>query len=137
MRKRWVWIGVAATALILAVFALLPREPDGLDFIRKYRPKQERLVAYEWTSMPSGPRVYFWHREFDFVEIPKELYKELETDFESNARYKLHPYISWRNANRDVDSENQMLLVSLRSDPPWLIQKWQALTDWFSPPATK
>ncbi|MBC8066130.1 MAG: hypothetical protein H7Y17_14960 [Chlorobia bacterium] len=79
MRKRWVWIGVAATALILAVFALLPRQPDGLDFIRKYGPQSERYEEEPaWMNLdPRRSGQGTWSKVFKFQDIPPSLASEM------------------------------------------------------------
>ncbi|MBC8066133.1 MAG: hypothetical protein H7Y17_14975 [Chlorobia bacterium] len=115
MRKRWVWIGVAATALILAVFAFLPREPDGLDFIRKYRPRSERLTSSEWRR-PA------WRREFAFEVFDPELGPNLEI---LNTLEKERYAYAWLPDS--VPTKIWTLRVYLKDEPPWLVQQWQNL----------
>ncbi|MBC8066129.1 MAG: hypothetical protein H7Y17_14955 [Chlorobia bacterium] len=81
MRKRWVWIGVAATALILAVFALLTPS-DGLDFIRSYGPKREYLTKGPNHGVDNFRRITFgdnWTRTFEFEKVPAQLKTELQS----------------------------------------------------------
>ncbi|MBC8063930.1 MAG: hypothetical protein H7Y17_03810 [Chlorobia bacterium] len=129
MRKRWLWIGVAATVLILAVFALIPPGPDGLDFIRKYGPKSERLTSSVWFA--AGRSTTSWQREFVFDAYPVDLQRELGPIWiRSGARKKERYVHSWSGPPPDnAPLRIWTLTVYLKKDPPWLLQQWFALSN--------
>ncbi|MBC8064894.1 MAG: hypothetical protein H7Y17_08700 [Chlorobia bacterium] len=135
MRKRWVWIGIAATALILAVFALIPRQPDGLDFIRKYRPKIERLVETP-KGTPLGGTGASWRQDFEFEKVPVALRRELEEWCGDRFRHGDDTaYFDCGQSRYRVEIDGEM--VRVRVAPSWLNRQWYALTNRISPPATK
>ncbi|MBC8066405.1 MAG: hypothetical protein H7Y17_16355 [Chlorobia bacterium] len=126
MRRRWVWIGVAATALILAAFALIPREPDELDFIRRHNPQHEVYRV--------NPPV--WHKVFVFKQIPAGLLIELRklSNLEPPSVYFSFDLPSGREALCNVSLGQ--IFVSNVPEPSWLTVQWQLLMERISPPFT-
>ncbi|MBC8066132.1 MAG: hypothetical protein H7Y17_14970 [Chlorobia bacterium] len=129
MRKRWVWIGVATTALILVAFAIISRETDGLDFIRKYRPDNEFLRSYESELINSEYTVTttHWTRVFDFGNIPPELVRELRAMTDGKS-FDESPHLMLPD-NRIISCREGegRVYVELSSEPSWFDRQWQAL----------
>ncbi|MBC8066126.1 MAG: hypothetical protein H7Y17_14940 [Chlorobia bacterium] len=126
MRKRWVWIGVTATALILAVFALIPREPDGLDFIRKYQPSAEQ---FEQSYSPGT-----WRKVFVFRQIPPALLRELRKltidEPLDEGKESLDEVIVFRlpaDPNCWGVAARGTIIINDGPEPSWLTRQWQRL----------
>lgn len=137
-RRRW-WLVVPFLLLALTTPALIPKPPDGLDFIRKHGPVREVLTSesYEVSRGWTSSSVTVWHREFQFKAITLDLLMELQTDIEPR------PIPIWRasilpdGSIATWDIEKGTVNVQLNQDPPWLVRQWHALMNRFSsPPAS-
>ncbi|MBC8066134.1 MAG: hypothetical protein H7Y17_14980 [Chlorobia bacterium] len=133
MRKQWVWIGVAATALILAVFALLPREPDGLDFIRKYGPERESFETILLLGRHSGTGpTTTWNKYFEFDEIPPPLLQYLRERSQNPVVADSH-FFRLPNGKEAMwmpdFAGNDRITVFNVQEPSWIARYWEALMD--------
>ncbi|MBC8066127.1 MAG: hypothetical protein H7Y17_14945 [Chlorobia bacterium] len=129
MRKRWVWIGAAATA----------GPPDGLDFIRKYGPQREYLTRVPKNRgvdnirrMSSGDN---WTIIFEFKSIPAHLDTDLKAM--SNLPKDYSPVGFTLPDRRHGAMYPSEIIIYDAVEPSWLSLQWQALMNRISPPATK
>lgn len=134
MRKRWLWIGILVVVLFATLFVLSPRQPDGLDVIRKYRPLSETLVMRNVIlPVPSTKGIdSVWIREFKFEKVPLELARELKEGGPPLSSTQINlvklddgSFVSWSDMHGNMS-------VQMAGEPPWLIRQWYALTQRFS-----
>ncbi|MBC8066407.1 MAG: hypothetical protein H7Y17_16365 [Chlorobia bacterium] len=104
MRKRWVWIGVAATALILSVFAFWPHEPDEFEFLRQFDYVQQRseLIMSGATEFDSDGTTHragtgMWCTVLRFTSASPALLAEL----------KSHCPYEWSKGDMSIELPNK------------------------------
>ncbi|MBC8066404.1 MAG: hypothetical protein H7Y17_16350 [Chlorobia bacterium] len=132
MRKRWVWIGVAATALILAVFALLPGEPDTLEWLRKHRGEED--VHEGWQLVPGS--VYYIYigsgqetHAFTFTNMPASLIAQLRQLRLKNKVVRPEYKTGQMESGEMISYSIPYRWVRVCTEPrgSWLRQQWIAL----------
>lgn len=86
MMKRFLWILITLIGLYGVFFIYNTQKPDGLEFIRDYKPDRENRYAVKSFAQPYGRFTsYNWRIEFLFREIPPALTKHLQ-NYNRNAR---------------------------------------------------
>lgn len=134
-RRRW-WLLVPFFILALIIPALISRQSDGLDFIRKHGPVHEELRSYSFDVSHGRATSFatFWNREFKFKAMTLDLLMDLQLDQDprsasqwQTSRLPDGSIVTW-------DLEKSTVNVQLNQEPPWLVRQWHSLMDRFSPP---
>lgn len=120
---------MVAIIAILTV-ALAPNQSDGLDFIRRYGQKNEKLVEQK-NGMPG--LISVWLREFEFDQIPAELIGDIWKGAKPTKSTDFDAYSVMKRDKNWFSISGQTIQVELHDDPSWLTKQWEAMKDWFRP----
>jgi hypothetical protein len=121
MRRGWkVLVAVGAVALFAGLLFLLPPRDDGLNWIRKYGPR-ESVSPFEWgvdtSSIHADPSMNI--HTFQFTQIPREV--------EDLVRQKDRAVKGSEPELLSIDREMNEVSYVVRKGPSWLAERWQTV----------
>lgn len=125
---KWKWMlgGLCLVLLLLGINLLQPAEPDGLDWIRKYKPTSERVFEPPlFSGRNISIRTKTVRYEFHFKDgIPQSLLDEIVAKL-IKEYHDLEKGLPVTNDYIDAEKEQNLVLVERITLRSWPDQQWR------------